>query len=201
MPNFDLAERTQPFPAGSKVAIVEILHGKVWTHRPVTVLRDEPDEIAFWLAPGTVTRYPTGPQHGQHTVQQWMSRSWELTDKTWGPPGKLRLTRPGDPFDIWMSPVPDGRPREPWYVNLQEPLRRVNSGFTTMDHILDILVAPDLTSWEWKDEAEFAYAQEVGFLSAARAGIIREMGLWIIKRIEAGQPPWDLSWATWSPGT
>jgi hypothetical protein len=194
----DLDDRTEPFPPGSRVAIIEILHSRIWTFRPVTVLRDEPDEIALWLGPGTVTRYPAGPQHGEHTVRQWLNGAWELTDKTWGPPGKLRLSRPGDAFDVWMSPAMGGS-REPWYVNLQEPLRRVPTGFTTMDHVLDILVAPDLASWEWKDEDEFAYAQQAGYFSPSRAAHIRDTGLTVIEHIGSGSPPWDTTWANWSP--
>jgi hypothetical protein len=201
MPDLDLGARSAPFMPGDTVAIVEVLNGQVWTVRPVTVLRDTPEEIAVWLAPGTLTRYPTGPQHGQHTVQHWLAGAWDLGTKVWGPPGKLRLSRPGDPFDVWMSPRSAPGSPEPWYVNLQEPLRRVNAGFTTMDHILDILVAPDLTSWEWKDEDEFDYAREAGLLSPIRAAAIRETGYRIIKDIESGQPPWNLTWATWTPPT
>jgi hypothetical protein len=197
----DLDDRGEPFAEGTTVSIVEVLNGQVWTVRPVTVLRDAPDEIALWLAPGTVTRHPTGPQHGQHTVQHWLTGSWDLGTKVWGQPGKLRLSRAGEPFDIWMSPQTGGRAPEPWYVNLQEPLRRGNAGFVTMDHILDVLVAPDLSSWEWKDEDEFEYAQEVGFLTPDRAATIRETALRIIKDVEAGQPPWNTSWATWTPET
>lgn len=43
--------------------IAEVLDGDVWTVRPVTVIADSVDLIALWLAPGTITRYPVGPQH------------------------------------------------------------------------------------------------------------------------------------------
>jgi hypothetical protein len=159
------------------------------------VIKDSPDEVALWLAPDTITRYPTGPQHGIHTVQHWISGDWDLIDRVWGPPGTLRLSRPGDAFEVWVAPG-DG---SPWYVNLQEPLRRVRAGFVTMDQVLDILVARDLTWWRWKDEEEFDYAQQTGFFTAARAAEIRETGLGIIKAVEAGRPPWDPSWGAWSP--
>ncbi len=150
------------------------------------------------LAPGTLTRYPSGPQHGEHTVRQWIAGEWELHDRQWGPPGKLRLTRPGDAFEVWATPGmhEDGTP---WYVNLQDPLRRVGVGFTTIDHLLDLLVSPDLHTWEWKDEAEFEFAQETGLFSTSRAAQIRAVGLEIVTAVEAGQPPWDPSWATWTP--
>lgn len=195
MPELGLGDREKPFAPGDVVAVIEVMRGKIWTVRPVTVVKDTPDEIALWLAPGTITRYPTGPQHGVHTVQHWITQDWELIDREWSSPGTLRLSRPGDAFEVWVAPGEGS----PWYVNLQEPLRRVQAGFTTMDHVLDILVARDLTSWHWKDEEEFGYAQRTGLYSPARAAEIRETGLAVIEAVEAGQPPWDPSWAAWSP--
>ena len=137
----DLSDRTLPFTPGETVVVAEVMNGKVWTVRPVTVIKDTADEIALWLAAGTLIRYPSGPQHGEHTVRQWIAGEWELRERRWDPPGKLRITRPGDAFDVWGSPGmhDDGTP---WYVNLQDPLRRVGAGFTTMDHLLDLLVPP-----------------------------------------------------------
>lgn len=194
----DLSHQAAPFTPGDRVAVVEVVNGRVWTVRPVTVIVDAADEIALWLAPGTITRYPSGPQHGEHTVRQWMTGRWELLDRRWDPPGTLRLTRPGDEFEVWASPGmrDDGAS---WYVNLQDPLRRVGAGFTTMDHVLDLVVSPDMRSWEWKDEAEFELAQEAGLFSSSRAAEIRAVGLGIVTALQAGQPPWDPSWAAWTP--
>jgi hypothetical protein len=195
---FDLSDRVEPFTPGETVAVVEVMNGKVWTVRPVTVVVDAADEIALWLAPGTITRYPSGPQHGEHTVRQWMTGEWQLRDRRWDPPGTLRLTRPGDAFDVWASPGMHDV-GTPWYVNLQDPLRRVGAGFTTMVHLLDLLVSPDLDSWEWKDEREFELAQEAGPLSSSRAAEIRAVGLGVVTALQAGHAPWDVSWATWTP--
>jgi hypothetical protein len=191
----DLADRLTAFPVGTKVDVVEVLNDKVWTVRPVTVLRDDPEEVALWLEPGTVTRYPVGPQHGEHTVNQWLSGSWELADRVWDPPGLLRLSRPGDSFEVWRSLGE----QKPWYVNLQEPMRRVQAGFVTMDQVLDLLVAANLGEWQWKDETEFAYAQQAGLFSAEKAAEIRGVGLRVIEAVKIGRPPWDPNWASWVP--
>jgi hypothetical protein len=108
MPELDLSDRVKPFAPGDVAAVIEVMRGKVWTVRPVTVIKDTPDEIALWLAPGTITRYPTGPQHGIHTVQHWITQDWELIDREWSSPGTLRLSRPGDAFEVWVAP---GSPR------------------------------------------------------------------------------------------
>ena len=188
----DLVVREEPFATGARVAIVEVMGGKVWTVRPVTVLRDAPDEIALWLAGGTVTRYPTGPQHGEHTVRQWLTGDWDLVDVEWSAPGTLRLSRPGDAFDVWRLPGC-------WYVNLQDPLTRVAAGFRTIDHILDVVVAPDLGSWRWKDEDELAHAQAAGLFSPERVAAIRATGEAVIAAVEAGTPPWDPTWESRLP--
>lgn len=118
---------------------------------------------------------PVRAQHGEHTVRQWIAGEWELAARRWDPPGRLRLTRPGDAFEVWASPG-TGDDRAPWYVNLQDPLRRVGAGFRTMDHLLDLLVSSDLRSWEWKDEAEFEFARRAGVFSPSRAAEIRAVG-------------------------
>jgi hypothetical protein len=197
VPDPDLSARPAPFTPGDRVAIMEILGGRTWTYRPVTVVQDNAHEVVLWLAPGTITRYPTGLHHRSDTFQKWLDLDWELGDKPWGPPGVLRISQPGRPYDVWTFPT-DGN-LSPWYVNLQDPLTRVDAGFVTMDHILDIVIAPDLTSWSWKDEAELEQAQDVGFYTAEQAATIRETGNQIIKTVEAGHPPWNTHWQHWTP--
>lgn len=193
----DLSERAKVFEPTTRVVIAEVLDGDVWTVRPVTVVADCAEVIALWLAPGTITRYPTGPQHGVHTVDHWLAHDWELADRPWVGEGTLRITRPGDPSDVWISPPSPGAGWQGWYVNMQEPLRRVESGFVTMDKILDLVVARDLSSWEWKDEEEFAYAQAAGLFDEAEAAAIRSAAEAIAAAVDAGDPPWDMTWANW----
>ena len=80
---------------------------------------------------------------------------------------------------------------------MQEPLKRVESGFVTMDKILDLVITRDLSSWEWKDEEEFAYAQAAGLFDEAEAVAIRSAAEAIATAVDAGFPPWDTTWADW----
>ncbi len=86
-----------------------------------------------------------------------------------------------------------------WYVDLQEPLRRTSLGFDTMDHMLDIVISSDKSSWHWKDEDEFEEALAVGVFSAEEAQSIRAEGESVIQRFQSGQSPFYDGWEHWSP--
>ena len=85
----------------------------------------------------------------------------------WFGTGVLKLARPGEPWSVWLFWEP-GWQFKNWYVNLEEPLARWAGGVDSEDHFLDISVYPDRT-WGWRDEDEFAQAQQDGLMDA-RAG-------------------------------
>ena len=64
-----------------------------------------------------------------------------------------------------------------WYVNLQTPLRRTALGFDYLDQELDIVIAPDLNSWRWKDEEGFAALLQRGRIAPADAARLRAAGV------------------------
>jgi predicted RNA-binding protein associated with RNAse of E/G family len=86
-----------------------------------------------------------------------------------------------------------------WYVNLEAPWRRSAVGFDTWDHALDLVVAPDLSSWEWKDEDEFAWWQEAGIISTAEAQAIRTEARRAVAVIERRATPYCDGWERWVP--
>lgn len=148
-------------------------------------------------AAGSVTREPIDPSERRDYLRIMAGRRWTLRERVWQPPGRLRIGRIGQPFEVWRISTPDERAVTAWYVNLQEPLRRTADGFETLDHVLDVLVAPDLSWWRWEDE--LVAAVELGVLGAREAAAIRATGEAVIADIERGDPPWDLAWATWRP--
>lgn len=190
---------TDRFEPGQSIIVRERYEGLVWTERPVTVVADTAGEIVLHLVPGTVTRVPIDASERHDYLSIMNSRSWVLRDRVWQPPGLLRITRDDQPFEVWRFATPDEAGVASWYVNLQEPLRRADDAFETLDHILDIVVAPDLSWWTWKDEDELAHAVDIGHTSVEDAARIRATGETIIAGIESGDPPWDLSWSTWHP--
>jgi predicted RNA-binding protein associated with RNAse of E/G family len=85
-----------------------------------------------------------------------------------------------------------------WYVNLQEPIRRTPLGFDYMDHMLDIVIEPDL-SWRWKDEHEIDEAVANGMVTRAWADEMRREGERVIERLEGHRPPFCDGWESWQP--
>ncbi|MFD6911298.1 DUF402 domain-containing protein [Streptomyces virginiae] len=91
-----------------------------------------------------------------------MTGVWQETDLLlWKPP------------EAWFSinafyvPDGDGRRLRNWYVNFEHPTRRTEAGFDTFDLTVDLLIDPDLTRWEWKDEDEYAHVRRLGIVSDA----------------------------------
>lgn len=185
-------------PTGRRTVIREVYRGRVWTERPVTVVRHDVDGLVSHLAEGTVIRYPRGAAHGRTSFEMWRDGRWTLEDRVFAPPGMVRLWRTGDPFEVFGALV-GSRGVSHWYVNLQEPLRRSGIGFDTMDEVLDLVVAPDARSWERKDVDELEIAVELGRFSEADLERVVAACADLEAQLERGSPPWDLEWARWRP--
>ncbi|MFF8970567.1 DUF402 domain-containing protein [Streptomyces sp. NPDC014995] len=168
--------------------------------RPVTVVRDDADVLAVWLAPGTECVKPvladgTPPHHEPLRTRYTKPRSVVLD--RWFGTGVLKLARPGEPWSVWLFWEP-GWQFKNWYVNLEEPLVRWDGGVDSEDHFLDICVYPD-RSWGWRDEDEFAQAQQDGLMDAAVAERVREAGRSAVEVIRAWGAPFDDGWQHWRP--
>lgn len=85
---------------------------------------------------------------------------WQETDLLlWKPPTAWFS------INAFFVPDEDGRRLRNWYVNFEHPTRRTDTGFDTLDLALDLVVAPDLTRWEWTDEDEYAHVRRLGIVS------------------------------------
>ncbi|MFI5793197.1 DUF402 domain-containing protein [Streptomyces sp. NPDC051677] len=168
--------------------------------RPVTVVRDDEDVLAVWMAPGTQCVRPVladgtplhqEPLHTRYTKPRTVQRAH------WFGTGVLKLARPGEPWSVWLFWEP-GWQFKNWYVNLEQPLARWSDGVDSEDHFLDICVYPD-RSWGWRDEDEFAQAQQDGLMDATVAEQVREAGRKAVEVIRAWGPPFDEGWQNWRP--
>ncbi|MGX1492331.1 hypothetical protein RKD41_004590 [Streptomyces tendae] len=142
--------------------------------RPVTVVRDDEELLAVWLAPGTECVKPVltdgtaihlEPLRTRYTKPRTVARG------RWFGTGVLKLARPGEPWSVWLFWEPGWRFKN-WYVNLEEPLARWAGGVDSEDHFLDISVHPD-RSWHWRDEDEFAQARRDGLVDERLAARVR----------------------------
>lgn len=100
--------------------------------RPVTVVRDDEDVLAVWMAPGTECVRPVladgtplhqEPLHTRYTKPRTVQRD------RWFGTGVLKLARPGEPWSVWLFWEP-GWQFKNWYVNLELPLVRWAAGWT-----------------------------------------------------------------------
>lgn len=169
---------------------------------PATVVEDTLERLAYFVAPGTPLKRPVTldgtplPRSAPYEVR-WRT-PWRLGDGTWTGTSVLWTWQPGNAYSVgmfWREPDHDFLG---WYVNLQTPLRRTAVGFDTADHVLDLQVSPDLV-WTWKDEDEFASAEEVGRFTSAEAQQVRAAGTAAIEKIERRAWPFNLDWTTWRP--
>jgi predicted RNA-binding protein associated with RNAse of E/G family len=111
----------------------------------------------------------------------------------------LSLTQPGKAHSVDLMWETDGGKLECWYVHLQEPLRRTQVGFDTMDQLLDIVINPDKSRWRWKDDDEFVEAVEMGVFTREEETAIRAEGERVIETLESNQPPFCDGWDNWTP--
>jgi hypothetical protein len=168
--------------------------------RPVTVVRDDPDVLAVWMAPGTPVVRPVladgTPVHREPLATRYVKPRTTRVEKWWGS-GVLKLARPGEPWSVWLFWDDSWRFRN-WYVNLERPLRRWSGGVDSVDHFLDIAVRQD-RAWRWLDEDEFAQAQTDGLMPPALAAQVRRDGRRAVEAVRAWGPPFRDPWPDWRP--
>ncbi len=168
--------------------------------RPVTVVRDDPDLLAVWMAPGTRCVKPVLADgtavHREPLATRYRKARTTRVERWWGT-GVLKLARPGDPWSVWLFWEPGWRFKN-WYVNLEEPRRRWAGGVDSVDHFLDITVDPD-GAWTWRDEDEFGQAQIDGLVDARLAERVRAAGARAVAVVEAWGPPFRDGWPDWRP--
>ncbi|WP_190012967.1 cytidylyl-2-hydroxypropylphosphonate hydrolase [Streptomyces lucensis] len=168
--------------------------------RPVTVVRDDAELLAVWMAPGTECVRPVladgRPVHVEPLETRYTKARTVQRDRWFGT-GVLKLAQPGRPWSVWLFWEPGWRFKN-WYVNLEQPLARWAGGVDSVDHFLDITVDPDRT-WQWRDEDEFAQAQRDGLMDGATAERVRAAGREAVAVIEGWGQPFSDGWPHWRP--
>ncbi|HLI51752.1 MAG TPA: DUF402 domain-containing protein [Thermomicrobiaceae bacterium] len=167
---------------------------------PLRVVRDDDDLIALYICPGNRGKMRKGERGGPRG-RDMLPGGWagDHEDVTWHTNRALFLCRPGDAYSVGLFRRDSDGKFLYWYINLQAPLRRTRLGFDTLDHVLDVVVAPDLSSWTWKDEDEFTWYQEVGLLTPEEAIAIRAEGERAIEVMNRRESPYCDGWEHWRP--
>ncbi len=183
---------------GDPIIYREVVQGKVWTVRPVTVIQDTPDLIALFLRNSTHWQVCAPPDAETDLLQCKANlRPWKLDDAIWNYGDTVILTWPEKAHAVHVMWDRRGE-FAGWYVNMQEPVRRTSLGFDFLDQELDIVVSPNL-NWRWKDAEHLERGQALGLFSAEQVRAIWKEGRQAVEKIRAKAVPFDGSWSHWAP--
>jgi hypothetical protein len=164
---------------------------------PMRVVEDRGDFVALYMQPGNEYATMGGPDG-----QPWRDfvQAKHRIRRTWGIHHALHLVRFGDEHATVLYWAVDTWEFRCWYINLQEPLRRVPGGFESMDLTLDMLVAPDRQTWQWKDEDEFIdIGIAGGWYTFGQLEHLKAYGRRVAEEARVGAPPFDVPWPEWRP--
>jgi hypothetical protein len=174
------------YEPGSLIQRVEVLHGRVWLHHPVTVVSDDGTTLAVRLDPGSRFTFPAHP-FGPHP---WSAHP------AWASTVVLQLYRAGDHYAVWKLFDAAGAFLH-WYVNFEAPVVRASEGFRTDDHGLDLIVHPDGRR-EWKDVPDLHRQRVEGRIDEATVSTVLAAASDVTDELDSGAPWWG-RWDGWTP--
>jgi uncharacterized protein DUF402 len=180
---------------GDVVALREIWDGRVWEARPAVVVRDDPNLTMLLVPPRVHCRVAVDPAGHELRLP---TGDWELADVQRSDRSMLSFAFPDTPYAVILGYEEDGSLRE-YYVNLQTPLARSTIGFDVVEHVLDVTIPVDRSSWSWKDEDELEEAIERGLFTEEDAAWFRYWGERAVEHILLREPPFDRDWDAWRP--
>ncbi len=161
------------FEAGQTVVRRDVHRtGRVWSEHALRVVADTTEALVAACSPGAETRWPalyvrarTEDDRSVRTeaFDAMATGVWELADAVWQET-ELLLWKPPTAWFSVNAFYTSGGLRN-WYVNFEHPTRRTTDGFDTFDLTVDLVVDPELTRWEWKDEDEYAHVRRLGIVS------------------------------------
>ena len=163
---------------------------------PTTVVQDTSDLLVLYMPAGVLGKnVKQKPKPKEYLFEDQI----DIVDCQWNRTDVLFLIVPGDSFSTYVMWDSGTKKLDCWYINLQEPICRTKIGFDTMDNMLDIVVSPDMSTWEWKDKDEFIEAQKAGYYSAEKARAIWAEGERAVGLITAERRSMYEKWAAWQP--
>jgi len=182
------------FGTGEPIVLREMWHGRIWSARPMIVVQDDEDQRILYTPNGI--RLMVAARAGK--MLRLPESEWDLLELTWTKGPILSFSWPSVGHAILLFFHPDWIPWI-WYVNIEAPLRPTELGFDTEERVLDVVVAPDLSTFQWKDEDELEEAVRRSLFSPAQAGEFRSEAERALQRLLGREPPFDGDWTTWRP--
>jgi hypothetical protein len=160
---------------------------------------EETDEFAALYQPaGSIWKRAAGKRSGPRGRNMMPAdRSGAHDDVAWNGDGVLRVHSFGDEWSVWRWLAADRTWSDHFYLNLEDPWRRTAIGFDTGDWVLDVFGTP--STWQYKDEDELLWSEEVGLVGHGWVVRAREAGRRASEALEADGWPFSADWDRWLP--
>ena len=181
---------------GDHIVVRGVWKGQLWWANAATVVKDEPELMALYWQVGS----PVVMSAIRHDPRLLLSSEQiELVMREWVRSDVLMLALPDAAHAVCLMWDAGHAKLWRWYIDLQKPMQRTSIGFDTMDQFLDVVVSPDRSEWQWKDEDEFDEAIEIGVFSEEEAEAIRAEGMRAVELVQAENSPYKDEWRDWRP--
>lgn len=165
-----------------------------------TVVQDTPTEVAVFVRPGDPARVRNAELGGtaEHTHRPVLAWREGWAEKAWARWRLLTFKRPRDEHSISLAWHDDSGQFAHWYIDLTSPLKRRVFGFDLVENGLDVVVDPDMRSWEFKDEAELEWAVEHQTYTRAEADGLYAEARRAVERLLRERADFE-RWIDWRP--
>lgn len=184
------------FSPGERIEVREVWGGRAWEIRRPIIVEDTSGLLAVYNAPGSPVRVAAGPDGKRLRLPP---PEWSMADAAIPSDRRiLGLHPPGSDHSVRVVWDHSWRLLY-WYINPEQDRQRNPRGFDFEEHVLDLVVEPDMKSWRWKDEDELAEAVKRGLFTPEQAATFREEGKRALEWLLARRPPYDRPWEDWRP--
>ncbi|MFC8826992.1 DUF402 domain-containing protein [Streptomyces sp. NPDC057137] len=199
------------FDVGETVTRRDMYRGRVWSAQAMRVIADTDEALVTACVPGAEVRwaslYAKARDDDDRSVRTsafdaMATGEWELAPGVWQDTEVLLWKPPRAWFSVNAFFAPDraGAHRlRNWYVNFEHPTRRAADGFDTFDLTVDLVVAPDLSTLQWKDEDEYAHVRRLGIVTDTEHRAVELARAQVLAMLEQREGPFAEAdrWAAW----
>lgn len=188
-----MTRRLQP---GQKIVMREVWRGRTWEERMAIVAEDNDEMIVLYTPPSTDALVAIDKEGNR--LRMPTTPNWSLEGTRTFTSGVVAVHVPGTQHSL-LAIFDPPKGYGPWYINLESDLARTEDGFEYEEHVLDVVVERDLSSWRWKDEDELEEAVEIGLFTVEQAMEFRTEGELALNWLLTRRPPYDIDWLSWRP--
>ncbi|MFI6730220.1 DUF402 domain-containing protein [Streptomyces sp. R-74717] len=192
------------FDVGETVVRQDMYRGRVWSEQALRVLEDTGTALVTACTPGAEALWPSlhAKARADRSVRTeafdaMATGEWELTPGRWQETELLLWKPPAAWFSINAFFTGDGLRN--WYVNFEHPMTRTDDGFDTFDLTVDLVIDPDLSTWTWKDEDEYAHVRRLGIVTDSEHQAVELARAQVLAMLEERAGPFADAdrWAAW----